>query len=460
MGSLFSLLNVARDGMQAQSAGVSVSGQNISNVNTPGYVRRGVLLTSRPMGQGNEGGVAVTGISRTFSRFAQGRVVQEHGRLGAASARSFALRGLENALSPDGPTVADRVNAFFQSFDTLSGAPGETSARLSVLQRATDLAGQVSSTAVDLATQRDALFAQTVGVTAEVNERLGRIATLNTAIAEATGRGDAGADLRDMRDHLVQEIGDRLGARSVEDATGQVTLFSVGTVLVEGGNASSLSVSLDAGNNLRLEVQQPGGSTIDATAFMDEGVLGGLHEVRDSDIPAAQQALDQFAFDLSTTLNAVHALGFGLDSATGRNLFAAPAVVAGAARAMALDPTLVDRPDRLAAAASAADLPGGNDVALRVAGLASRALAGGTVPPADRFGAIAVGVGVRLQSATAEEQLRADTVQQAETLRESASGVSLDEEMVNLSRFQRAFEASTRVLRVADELLDTLMKTL
>jgi flagellar hook-associated protein 1 FlgK len=126
---------------------------------------------------------------------------------------------------------------------------------------------------------------------------------------------------------------------------------------------------------------------------------------------------------------------------------------------MALNPALVGQPDRVAAAGAATDLPGGSTVALQIAGLSSRALAGGTTPPAERFGAVAADLGVRLQAANAEEQLRDDTVQQAETLRESASGVSLDEEMVNLSKFQRAFEASTRVLRVADELLDTLMKS-
>ena len=62
-------------------------------------------------------------------------------------------------------------------------------------------------------------------------------------------------------------------------------------------------------------------------------------------------------------------------------------------------------------------------------------------------------------AAETESTLRADTVTQADNLHASAAGVSLDEEMVNLSRFQRAFDASTRVLRVADELLDTLIKS-
>jgi len=459
MSSLFSLLGVARDGMQAQSSGVSVTGQNIANVNTPGYVRRGVLLSARPFGRDSNGGVSVNGISRTFSRFAHGRVVEEHGRRGAASARASALSTTEAAIAPSSGTISDRVNSFFQSLDTLSGAPSDTSARLAVLQRAGALAQQVSTTASDLAAQRDGLFDQARGVAGEVNERLARIATLNRSIAEATSLGDAGADLRDQRDQLVQEVGDRLGARAVEDASGQVTLFSAGTVLVEGGNASSVSVTLDPANNLRLQVQQPGGATTDATAAMTQGTLGGLREARDVDVPSVQAALDRFAFDLSTAVNTAHASGFGLDGVTGRNLFSAPAVAAGAARAMALNPALAGQPDRVGAAGAATDLPGGNTVALQLAGLSSRALAGGTTPPAERFGAVASDLGVRLQAANAEEQLRDETVQQAETLRESASGVSLDEEMVNLSKFQRAFEASTRVLRVADELLDTLMKS-
>ena len=95
MSSLFSLLGTARDGMQAQSAGVSLTGQNISNVNTPGYVRRGLQLSARPNATGSEGGVTVMGIARSFNRFAQSRVVEEHGRRGAAAARSDALASVQ-----------------------------------------------------------------------------------------------------------------------------------------------------------------------------------------------------------------------------------------------------------------------------------------------------------------------------------------------------------------------------
>ena len=103
------------------------------------------------------------------------------------------------------------------------------------------------------------------------------------------------------------------------------------------------------------------------------------------------------------------------------------------------------------------ELPGGNDVALEIAGLAGKPL-GLASNPAAAGGDITGTLGTKKSSADAELALRRDTVAQAETLRESASGVSIDEEMVNLSKFQRAFQASVRVLQTADELLAGLLR--
>ena len=358
MTSLNSLFSIARDGLQAQSAGVTVTGQNITNVNTPGYVRRGVLMQPRQYG-----GVNVTGVSRSFQRTSHGRLVEEHGRHGAAQVRASALAAVESIVAPGVPTIGDRVNSFFQSLDTLSGAPADRTARLDVLQRTTALAQQISGTAADLSLQRSDLFSQATGITTEVNDRLTRIASLNLAIARATGEGDAATDLRDTRDQLVLEVGDRLGARAVEDANGQVTLFAAGTALVEGGHASTLSVSLDAANNLLFQVQQTGGASTNVTSFVTQGSLGGLREVRDTDIVQVQTNLDQFAFDLATAVNGVHSAGFGLDGVTGRPLFTTTATAVGAARALTVNAAVAGQPDRLAAATLASDLPGGNGTA-------------------------------------------------------------------------------------------------
>lgn len=454
MTSLNSLFSIARDGLQAQSAGVTVTGQNITNVNTPGYVRRGVLMQPRQYG-----GVNVTGVSRSFQRTSHGRLVEEHGRHGAAQVRASALAAVESIVAPGVPSIGDRVNSFFQSLDTLSGAPADRTARLDVLQRTTALAQQISGTAADLSLQRSDLFTQATGITTEVNDRLTRIASLNLAIARATGEGDAATDLRDTRDQLVLEVGDRLGARAVEDEKGQVTLFAAGTALVEGGHASTLSVSLDPANNLLFQVQQTGGASTNVTSFVTQGSLGGLREVRDTDIVQVQTNLDQFAFDLATAVNGVHSAGFGLDGVTGRPLFTTTATAVGAARALTINAAVAGQPDRLAAATLASDLPGGNGTALLLANLASSPLGAAGIPPTERYGALSGDVGTRVAVAESDLQLREDTVLQAANLHESSSGVSLDEEMINLSKFQRAFEASTRVLRVADELLDNLIKS-
>src|SRR5262249_36152814 len=160
---------------------------------------------------------------------------------------------------------------------------------------------------------------------------------------------------------------------------------------------------------------------------------------------------------LSQAVNTTHAAGVGTDSSTGNALFTQPTQVTGAAHAMAIDPGMAGHPERVAAAANASDLPGGNDNALALAAIGSKPLAGGGTP-AQRFGALAANVGAAKSAADAEQKMRADTLTTANNAYESASGVSLDEEMVNVTKFQRAFEASQQVLRTADELLDGLMK--
>lgn len=456
MGSLFGLLGIARDGMAAQTAGLSVTGQNVTNANTPGYVRRTALFQARAMGNGSEGGVEVTRFDRTYDQFAFARVVAEQGKFGSANARSALLAQLESVVAPGDGGIADRTSAMFASFQVLSASPSDPSARAEVLAKAGAFAESVKSTAAELGTMRTDLLEKATGVATDLNDKLSRIAKLNTQVAAASGRGESALDLRDERDRLVSAVSDGIGARAIEDKDGKVTVFAGGTVLVESGEAASLGVGLDGVGNLKFTANRAGGAAVDITASVNEGTLGGIREVRDTDLVKAQGALDSFAFDVANAINAAHTAGVGLDGNGGRPLFAVSGTQAGAAYSLTLDPNMAGHPERIAASSTAGNLPGGNDTALALAQLASTSIGG--APPSARFGALAAEVGTRKASADAELRLRTDTLGAAQNLNDSTAGVSVDEEMVNLTKFQRAFEASTKVLRTVDELLAGLME--
>jgi flagellar hook-associated protein 1 FlgK len=416
MSSLMSVMALSGQALAVQSAGIDIAGQNVANVNTPGYARRTAQLETLP-GMG----VQLAGIGRSLDRFAAARAVTESGLHGAAAARS------------------------------------SKTARNVALAAARELSTTVSTAAASIAGERGALLGKAQDMSGEVNQRLGQIAKLNQQVVDAQANGADANALRDQRDALVREVGDRIGVQGIEDRTGAVTLLSSGSTLVEGGHASSVDVALGANANLIVTFRHPGGSSDDVTSQVNSGTLGGIREARDVDAPRVAAQLDRFAFDLSTNVNTVHAAGFGLDGATGRPLFKPPAQITGAAYAMALDPSVVGNPDAVAAASSSADLPGGNDSALAMAMMA--AIPQGTsATPVDAFAAIAGDLGAVKASADSDVALRENTLAQADNLRESGSGVSVDEEMVNLTSFQRSFEASMRVITTASGLLEDLIK--
>jgi flagellar hook-associated protein 1 FlgK len=450
MPSLFSILSVARDGVLAQTAALDLTGQNVAGANTPGYVKRTPVLESVA-----GGGVTMSGAARSFDRFSYAQLVDQSSRLSSATARTTAMSNVEALLTPGADHLGDRADALFDALHELATHPADTAVRSAVLARAEWLASGFAETANGLDSFRGELAARASDVAGEVNQRLTTVATLDTDILAAKGRGEDASDLLDRRDQLVKEVADRVGARVVESDSGGITLFGAGTVLYQGGRAAQLHVTVDTNGLLKVEADR-NGNMLDVTNGIQSGTLAGVRQARDFDVAGLQNKLDAFAKDLGDTLNAVHVAGFSLDGSTGHNLFTSSATIKGAAHAMALDPALVGHPELLAAASSATDVPGGNDVAVKLAELARGPIAGGSTV-SERYATIASTVGVLVTSTASEEAMRQDTVATATALRESTSGVSTDEEMIHLQQFQRAFEASTRVLSTLNALFDSVL---
>lgn len=450
--SLFSVLGTVSEGLMAQQAGLNVTGQNVANVNTPGYTEQTAELETQV-----GGGVTVTGTSNAFDQFTFGQVLDQSGLKGAADARSGALSSAQAVVAPTGGgDIGSELTAFFSSYNALTANPSDPSTRSAVLSQASQLAQSISGAANGVTQQQQSIFSQAQGVATELNGDLAQIAQLNTQISEATAEGGSAADLQDQQNVLVTQVATDVGGQAIYDSSGAVTILAAGTSLVSGPNAATVSVGLDATGAMQFTAAQPDGSAMDVTTGMTGGTLGGLREARDTDMAATASQLDQFAYSLANAVNSVQSAGYGLDGVTGRPLFTPPTQVAGAAAGFSVDPSVAGDPDAIAASSTATGLPGANDAAVAMAALASEPLgAGGT--PAGQYAAITAQLGAAAQEASSDSTTRAATLTQAQNLDSSVSGVSLDQENINLTAFQQAFEASTQVLQATDGLLTSLM---
>jgi len=455
MAGVFSLLGTMGSALQAQQAALNVTGQNVANVNTPGYVQRGVVLQD----QVADGGVTVQSVQRSFDQFTYAQVLTQQGLKSAADSRGQAVTEAQSVVAPaQGNSVSDSMTSFFASLQALSANPGDAAARGAVLTQADQVAQSFSSTASGLQQIQSGLLTQASGSVGQLNSDLAKVAQLNSQIEQANATGDNAPDLRDQRDTLVNDVSTLVGGQVVQDPSGSVTLYAAGATLVNGDHAATVDLSQDASGAMKFTRAQPGGAATDITSGVTAGSLGGMREARDVDIASTASQLDALAYNFAGAVNSVHQAGYGLDGVTGRPLFTPPSTVAGAAAAMSVDPQVEGNPSAIAAGASAQDVPGGNGALLQLEQVADQPLAGGGTPAA-QFGAIAAQIGSAAATATSDSTTRGDTLTQAQNMNSSVSGVSLNEEMVKLTQFQQAFEASTQVLQMADSLLSSFLST-
>lgn len=453
MSGLFASLSAAAHSLDAQRYGLDVTGQNIANLNTEGYVRRRIDLAERQPIDG-VGGVEVLGVRATRDAFVDQRLRSELPAESRDNAMASALSIVETSLGSTGRSIDGALNALFTAFSALSVDPQSSVARDGVLLQASRLATSFNEMSARLESSRQQADSDVRGSVDQINELAGTIAALNAQI----GGAPTGADVEPLRDKLdvaLQNLSKLTNISVIAQSRGTVDVaIGSGRALVVGGDSYKLTVTNAPGTGL-AEVRAAGA---DITDSLDGGSIGGLLAVRDEVLPDYQAQLDQLAYDVSTKINQVHSTGYDLNGNSGPLLYLPLPSAQGAAAAMRVDPLIAADSSRIAASASGA--PGDNGIARQLADLRNAdAARGGTATFTEAWSVLVSKVGSDSASAKNSLSMRQETVSAIQRLRDSVSGVSLDEEAGRLMQFQRAYEANARFFAAVDSSLSVLMQT-
>jgi flagellar hook-associated protein 1 FlgK len=479
--SLSGIMEIGRTALAAQTAAIAITGQNISNVNTPGYSRQTAVLESAPFNPDQRpavgNGVMVASVQRTYDRFLQSQINTANSASGEQSAVQSALQRVEplfNDLTGNG--LGTSLQNFFSAWQDLAMNPQGSAERQSVLAKAQTLVDDINRINNALnAVKNDANQSLAI-ITGEINTTAEQIAELNGQIRTVQLSGGNTNQLQDTRDLLIQNLSGKVGITCLEQSDGTVNVsLSRGPQLVAGDSSATLSLKPDPFNSgfSSIILSPPGGGNgTDITPLVsgadgNSGELGGTLIVRDSMVNDYLTNLDELAGALAGQVNSLHSSGFGLNGVTGVNFFTQPTVptppatyTAGFSSTIALNITSTES---IAAAAVDPTQPGngtGNNIrALAIADLKNRSLSmtGGSSTLSEFYGSLVGKVGLAVQTTNQEVTQGTAMLKQLSSLRDSVSGVSLDEELIALTNYQKAFQGAARLITTGQDMIDTVL---
>lgn len=506
MASTFHSIETAKRSLFTQTTALSTTGHNVANANTEGYSRQKVnmqaaipmepfaFLHSTTPGQLGTG-VEFDSITRVREKFLDDQYRNENTNFGSWSIQRDTLEKLEAIVNePSNTGFRTVMDNFYKSWSDLSKNPEDVTARRIVKETTlalTDAMNQISRQLDALSQDLDSNIAVKAN---EVQGYLGNIANLNSAIVKIESLGDNANDLRDQRDLMSDKLSKIMNITVTDSPQGYAIQMN-GQALVTGGavqavvDSAFLNAAYTAGTltngevhgmiksrdtlvsdyqkqmdelantlaNGDIEITLPAGSVIPATNAL--GLAGGA-----------------LAADTKVTvkgLNGLHQLGYTMDGTTTPGLPFFTATDGGTvitAGNISLNAEILADPNKIATSMRTVDasgtetvIKGNNTLAILIANLkdtpmkSADGLRNATIGA--QFSAIVGQLGVQSQEAARQTSNSEFLVEQVDTRRQSVSGVSLDEEMANMIKFQHAYSASARFMTTYDQLLDKLINS-
>ena len=457
MYGLFTGLEIGKRALISSQLAMNTVGHNMANANTPGYSRQRVNISSTNPAEtawGNAGtGVEVTSIQQIRDLFLSGQYRNENGSMGSWEFTEKSVAQVEGFFNePQENSLGSALDDFWQSWSAVAGNSDDNQARNDLLNKANVLVNNMHQIDRKLSNLRQTIDSEIRTSVADLNQVGSQIAVLNRQIISMEVAGDKANDLRDQRDNLIDTLSGYLDVSTIEKSNGSVTVAIGAMAFVEG----------DTYQRLGTETVKDGESSITkvvwernkAAVNFKNGTFGSMLHARDEMITTYQSELDTLARGIVENVNALHTTGFTLDNRTDIFFFDPTAITAGTIK---ISDDVLGNPDMIAAA-SAVDKPADGSIAEAISVMinSSRVMRNSTTIR-EFYGSIVGRLGTESMEATDNTENFKLLVEQIENQRQSVQGVSLDEEMTNLVRYQSAYEAAARVITVMDEALDTLI---
>jgi flagellar hook-associated protein 1 FlgK len=472
MLGLFATLNLGTRALQSQQTGVEIAGQNLANINNPGYARQRIDLQTSPAittGIGPQGsGVQVIGIQQIRDAFLDGQVRDETSVGGYWEAQQGGLGNAQTALNEFLNQSASSVNGaadagsaatsqglsvqltqLFSAFQSVAANPTSLAERQALVNQAQTLAGTFNQISTRLSAVNDGLNESVSNDVASANKLLSQIAELNKEIADAESPGGGRAnDLRDMRQQKLEGLAKLVDFQAASAPDGTVSISIGGTALVSGRQVIDSLQTYDGGSGQLLARAATAGTPLTLAGGSISGAIGA----RDGALADLRSGLDSLASQLVTQVNSVYSTGYDLNGNTGATFFSGTdAATIGVSGSLQNDPAQVQ-------AAGTAGVAGDNTVALALAQMVNAKQARLNNQTFDgAYGHLVMNLGNALSNAN-DQMANHDSVNALLlNRRDSVSGVSMEEEMSSLISFQKAYQAAARIVSTVDQMLDELL---
>ncbi|MEW6702734.1 MAG: flagellar hook-associated protein FlgK [Bacteroidota bacterium] len=455
------LFDISVRTMSVYQRAISVASNNISNANNPDYSRQRVVLASETSERGIGTGVKVQDITRIKNDLLDTQVRTYQSSFSDAEKRSAILKQVEAIIAePSQSGLSNYMTEFFNSWDQLTTDPTSIQLRLNIIQKANQLSSRFKETLDGIAEVQSSLQKEAGVRVEQVNSYLREISDINKNIYQSEAAGIKASDLRDQRDALIDKLSE------IVNVTVQLNDFGTATVNVAGiqgadqSGYNQLELKIVNGQMKIVSKKDP-----NSIAVLNGGELYAISDLYSNKVPAYKTAYEDLANVFINKVNELHQTGQtliqGTSSSTGIPFFGdlsgGSVVNAFVDGKIQINSSILNNPKNIAAS-DTVNNDGNGNIANKIARLADAKIPElNNQTLLESYTTNLNNLGLEKVISDSKIESSGSVLQQLKNQKSSYSGVSLDEEMANVLKYQRSYDAAAKMVKIADQMLQTIL---